>query len=626
MGHRKSQRSKFDLIREQRTTKHRHRNEIGDAPVVALDEARLKRLAGIVHGVDHNGTPSLRLRYPPETTGGQPQILNVSWLLSLPHLAEPLAEALLARGMKKTSRDARAVEASGIKNGLCKYLVHHQLERIQLTELTRSFGTRFANHQKKKKGASSTKALQNSAARCVISELRSLPSGKTIPQDFFIPIKVERGVQRQTTPTRVLDRVELARLIGTCERTLREYHQTWETTERLLAEHSHHIPDPLSDTSGSYCELGIALCALNELYPRGTIGPYHDLCRRNSRLRYAIAKYHGGFGPITRNFYPDSNIIIAAMLMVAIKTAYNPSVIKGLSFSDIEEIDSLGDRRLKISPYKARAKSKQPKSFPISQDFKNPAMVISLVGKWTTRLRQSAPMQYRNNVFMFKPAKKGNDGIISGDDHDWKPALKRFVASNNLPSFLSFKNLRATTLDIAHQQFGGDIRAVQVIGGQKKIDVIDKHYTSDGMRQRNNEYLATNMSLRTRTVDTGGLIDPRAEPDYSDKAAATPGWACMDPFDSPVIGERQGRLCRAYGACPGCALAGLRHTPYALARALQLKGAMMDAQAQVSPHRWLEVWARRLERLNEFWLPMFTNERLIEDARQLFLPPLPPLE
>ena len=86
-------------------------------------------------------------------------------------------------------------------------------------------------------------------------------------------------------------------------------------------------------------------------------------------------------------------------------------------------------------------------------------------------------------------------------------------------------------------------------------------------------------------------------------------------------------MCSAYGACPGCALAHLNlQDGYALARVLQLKVKIEQAQTLLPAARWLTAWAPRLQRLIEYWLPRFQDETVIREAAQWDLDDLPELE
>jgi hypothetical protein len=210
----------------------------------------------------------------------------------------------------------------------------------------------------------------------------------------------------------------------------------------------------------------------------------------------------------------------------------------------------------------------------------------------------------------------------------WSFHVTEFLKTHGLPH-LRTRHIRKTGLDLIHELFSGDIRAVAAAGGQRSADVLDKHYTDDRARRRNDESLASIMAAREREVATGGRLNPRHGPVASDYHAATPGAQCLDPFSSPQPGQKAGRLCRAYGACWVCPLLQLQpDQPYQLARAWQFRTEVLHARGYLPADRWLAAWQPRLTALEERVLPLFDNDTVIAAATRLLphLPPLPRLD
>lgn len=142
----------------------------------------------------------------------------------------------------------------------------------------------------------------------------------------------------------------------------------------------------------------------------------------------------------------------------------------------------------------------------------------------------------------------------------------------------------------------------------------------------NAERTASVISLRGRWADTGGRIDPRDLPEDADKGAATPGWGCLDPYDSPIAGQVKGKLCKSFGSCPNCPLGLLDTTsPYACAQAHRLLHSLRSAQESILPQVWLSRVGKIHDALLNKWLPMFSVE-LHEKAKEYDLPPLPIIE
>jgi hypothetical protein len=61
-----------------------------------------------------------------------------------------------------------------------------------------------------------------------------------------------------------------------------------------------------------------------------------------------------------------------------------------------------------------------------------------------------------------------------------------------------------------------------------------------------------------RWADTKGKMDPRHLTSKADLKSATPGFGCLNPYESPLADETVGRLCQLEGHCARCPNAILR--------------------------------------------------------------------
>jgi hypothetical protein len=218
---------------------------------------------------------------------------------------------------------------------------------------------------------------------------------------------------------------------------------------------------------------------------------------------------------------------------------------------------------------------------------------------------------------------------LTGDasnDRVWNWALARFIQDHALEPF-TLKQIRTTWLDFAHDEFGGDMRALLALGGQKSPDTINLHYMSDGARQRNDERLGEAVNLMWRDRATGDRADARRATEFGgDPGAATPGWICLDPYDSPVPGQRRGRACEAYGRCRGCPLAQIdAGSPIACYYAYDLLARIDEAREKIGPQNWVTKWAPLRQRLTGYWLRLFPED-VYGSSTLLQLRPIPPVE
>lgn len=242
---------------------------------------------------------------------------------------------------------------------------------------------------------------------------------------------------------------------------------------------------------------------------------------------------------------------------------------------------------------------------------------------------------YRDRVFVFwqyngkvcnSPFRAYGVNQEPSEDTVWHKHLKDFTRENNLPDF-TLSSLRATGSDLVHNLTGGDLKAQQQILGHVSAATTERNYQSGPAKRRRREGLASAMQWHERFVATNGKSDTRdGRLREGRNTAATPGFACAEPTSSPQLGQRQGKLCTAYGKCPGCEL-GLVNTadPAALVRIMQLRTGIADARLRLEPQRWLMQWQPELAAIDSIWLPKF-SPAVRKRAETLLLPSIPDVE
>ncbi|HET7570302.1 MAG TPA: hypothetical protein VFK96_06920 [Gammaproteobacteria bacterium] len=437
------------------------------------------------------------------------------------------------------------------------------------------------------------------------------------------------GASRAATPTAVVSSGVLADIYNACMSEITTTMDFVAEGKRLIGENKARIPTkPLQQ--GDYKDLGVCLAALDQEFA-GVIPDRWGIRRVNNHLHNAILAYHG-FSEVPNYFYPQPRLLVPFVLLFALYTSANGDMLLDMKHSDFSIESGLGQERLVWRGYKSRAARRQRRSFPMDDSDDNPATLLSFLKQWTRRLRAEASSQITDYVFLFVPRWGGGKHVGSfratKDSRNisiWTQNLRRFLIDHDLDR-VTLRILRASGLDLVHDLFDGDIRAIKAAGGQRRDATIYSHYTSDSARQRNAERTAATLQLYDRWRETDGRNDSRRTGSQEDYGSCTPGWRCLDPFSSPILGQKHGKLCTAYGACPVCPLAHIDvGSAYALARLLQLRVAIEHAQSILPAERWLYVWAPRLGALNQTWIPRFSSV-VMDDAAKLDLPPLAGLE
>lgn len=478
-----------------------------------------------------------------------------------------------------------------------------------------------------------TRSMLLSALRITLRILSSSKIWKPrLMRGISIPSHVWAGSSRKTTPREVIDDNSLLQLLFASQDevldTMKKTKAAWAAMNAL----DESPPDPKQEptTPATWRWLH------TKRYPSWI--PKSDwICENDRQLWLAYRKLGMTFTELRQPLAPSSRELIPFVILMAFQTAFNPDVLRELDLKDIDYPDHIGGKRIRFSPPKRRARRKQIRTFALGNSI-GPDVMVSFIKEWAKTLRVIAPAKYQDRLFLMltRSAEDDDDTRMRGMDYNggthkanslWYASLTAFLKDHGIPA-LALAQLRTTSLDKIHEMTGGDLKAVQTAGGQRSPQVLLDHYTSDAARRRNNEALATIMLTRERLVRTEGAApDPRKEPFEADKGCATPGFYCLDPFNSPMPSEIDGRLCQAFGMCPRCPLACINtQSPYAAARAIQLRAAVIAAQTTLPPRRWLDCWAHVAQRLDDYWLPLLNDPRVLAAATELTLSPLPDLE
>jgi hypothetical protein len=602
--------------------------------VTNLDEGRRERLTRVVDEVDSTGKRELHILFPTPQGRQSIQVLDVTnWLLA-PELAIAFAEMVIVWGGDKTEQSRESFVAS-MNQGFIRYLSTRNDKTPGIEELTTALINGFIVWLDRRENgvlvfASYTRLHYLGVVRSVIGHLqKSNCYAPRLPSDLHIRRIPWPGVSRLiNNPTEILSQPvweKLYRVCMTeCVQTMRKLEKGWKQMEPRQGNELKSLPESDVDSRAIY------LRKLNALYPE-VLPSFQSI----NRLDPALTKAIGGrdaVAALSIYFQPSARALIPFVLQLSMVTAYSGETLLGTQRSDLSQTEILGNNRYVWRPYKARSHRRQYRSFPITEAPDNPSVLIPFIERWTARIRLCAIPRLKDHLFLWIPVNgtaklpHAFESKAGSTKSAWELSLKSFLKKNDLPH-ITLRQIRATSLDSVHDLFAGDLRAIQAAGGQQRPEVILSHYTSDAARKRNDEQLAGVMALRVRWRETNGLMDTRTLPPGQDLAAATPGWRCHDPYDSPIDGQEKGKLCAAYGACPNCPLANLNaRDPYSLARVLQLKAKIETAQTVLPALRWLNVWAPRLQRLVGYWLPSFQNPKVIAAASKLDLNELSELE
>lgn len=480
-------------------------------------------------------------------------------------------------------------------------------------------------------------------------------TGWVIPPMSIFPLGAFEGAHASTNPTPVLSDPEWEAWVRAVSAEALEIKLQVEADWRVLDGLEIH-PDYSKRGRRMYEQRGTALWALKKMFPTGVIPPRTSIRQIDAPLGDAI-QYHN-YEHLTCSFGPCVVHILPFVLLMGIYTHGNTGSIRGIKVSSIrleeimgvlrsvwtfpEDEDNINPeievaqtkQRIGFELVKPRIHGSYVRSFQVDpSDPLSPSSLHQFINRWTERIRPFAK-QYQEQFFIFR-LKKQTDirgfltVVVDGKDSDssWLHALKTLRDKYSLPH-VTTQVIRTTGLNRVNILFGGDLTPVRIVAGHEDMSATaNTHYTGYAAKLRRDERLVEVMNTMPRAAKSKGKSSTRGAPDSSDVSAATPGWRCADPFDSPIPGEVRGSLCGAHGQCPACPLGSLDpRSPYALARALQLVEEITCAHSYLPFKRWSLVYAPVKEKVLNVWLPIFQDAKVIATARALNLGPIGRLE
>jgi Phage integrase SAM-like domain len=597
--------------------------------VQALPTTRLERGSA-------DGKPTLMAVFP-MSGSGDPHRLDLSFLLDFPLLAGIFAEGMLQWG-KSVGPKSRRSNCDCLRRYWFAHLSERCLRDIppeRLDEQVMAGFTAWLHRKRQKNG----QPLNPNTIRQALGALRAVlahapDAGKWLD---LVP-SGPRGAHLKTEPTEVLQLDLLLQVMAAAEEEVLALRDRWEKGQRLLRQgHSLLEQGTLLERNPRHNpksrlepNVALALAMLDERYP----GVIPDLAVIKAHDASLCATIQSALGQTntTSYLYGSGRNLVPLALCIGFATVFNPDTVLGLTWKDIDRtVDRLGTGAVQFDvreddyekDEKAEAvESDEPTETPLVRiigdkprarrqlvrlldpEASGPTqvslnLVLDLLTALTARIRPHAiAPEYRDCVFLFvqKNRKKRVKGFGSSTqsrscDVVWKHALTDFIADHKLPDF-SLKALRATLLDFVQLFNRGDLESAQQVGNHVSRVTTWTHYTSDLVKRLLQEATGETLLVRERWLDSRGKLDPRRHREWTNKGCATPGWMCLDPYESPRPNQRKDRLCTAYGECPDCPLAAARpENPRNVMLYVALRRAIYRSVGRVTPPVWQKRWA-----------------------------------
>lgn len=552
----------------------------------------------------------------------QPEIYNFTDLLVQPEIAMFLAEGFRhwTASVSPLSRKNNALHLSTYIRDFLRTLQ----APCQLMDIDETFWASFlswVNGPRRKDGqpwAEATRARIHGAFFMCIEALSEHPQWGTSASYLLnhsgFPRKPWRGRSKKVVPRKVLSTPERQAIIAACLSELTELRDRLDKNDVIL-EGGRNILEKtskLGEAPPYRKEIGVCAARIAEYFP-DKLANKSDIYSIDRSLGGAVNDIHTILA-VRRLIYATFRDLVPFILLIGMKTAFNAETTLSLSWSRIRF--SADRRTVTFLGTKGRAKDVQVSinnGEDLASDLEVPSEPDVPFGladllKLLRRLTEStcpllADSDQADRLFVGVP-KRGTMArplyIAPGDAGGalWWSVLQDFIETHSLTNF-GLSTLRLTEGEMEWRRTG-DLLAVRDRLGNKSIATTRTHYTSGGMRRESQERVAEIQTLYQRWSQSEGRIDPRTQ-SQSWRSSATPGFGCMQPFDSPRLGQRKGRICDAYGECPDCPMAqSWPQDVQAAAYYIALEKAIYDARlGRVPARQWAAKWPRVLVALSE---------------------------
>lgn len=551
--------------------------------------------------------------------------IDITHLDGHPGLRDAFAFGYVMHCLGVESADRRYYIDQVMKSGFLRFLKETSIVGVEISDITeqtlKDFKTWLDDEDSVGWSPSEiTRKIKIQDLQLILKQLMADKdwSGRLSP-DLKLLENLYRGANRSINHTEILDDASLELLFVSCAAECEDIMVRSEKIERALRA--------VIEAGDAVTPTGIRddaiRCAAFLLTEFGDRPPTYETISR--KVSYARAISETLFDDALVILFPTIDELLPFVLILTTLFAFNPGVVLNMTHNDYDDDWFAGRQRIRLFPYKPRKHDRHRNSVVVTDDFDNPHRLLKFIESRTERVRRIVRRPaFADRVFIRFSRSVGYGIPLEMSDKAWRKALERFCAKHGLDYF-TLRQIRPTTLDLVHELTGGNLMATQQVAGHDSPDTTKEFYESTAMQRRDEEMLAGGINQWWRFLDTGGIVDATERDRLNvDLGAATPGFGCADPYDSPVKGERKGALCGAYGRCPMCELALVDlNSPHAYRYHIELLRRIDEAMITLG-EPWLWRWGPVKTRL------LMLGNKFPKDVRlaagSVSIPPLPEVD
>lgn len=569
--------------------------------------------------------------------------IDCSFLLSIPSIAKDIATALsqLAEGYRSATYRGWMVD---VKHGIVAFLTQTaSCDSITTRSFDRQLVGAYIKYLERvdektgRKINPCTRLHRLTVVRKLIQAFVQL--GLPVADDHYVPSNpwpLANSKRRCSDPTGEVDAEEHVRFYEYCrssvEEILRDVKAIWADDE--LSRHNERTQE--SD-DGDWVERSRILNLVRSTF-QGPPPERQVLWKVNREICELIDKY--GYTRMLRSFGPYGADLCAFVYYLSYLTALNMQPLVDLKSDDVILTSSMGRSVVRIRTVKNRAKagkkysegSSISKAFAVSADPMCPANILLFLKRWSSGLahaQSSTPGQ----LFTFIGKRRSTNFDLQTYAMTGKRAgettfIRHTTAFCKRGGFrwIGTRAIRDHVAQVADQIFCAQTARVKDLLDHRDVETTRNNYQNGIVLARQSQHLARAMEKHTRWSTSKGRVDPRDLPAHHDGTAATDGFTCIDPYDSPMPGQRKGRLCTAFAECPRCPLAMIELTnSRSAARCLELKGQFERTKELIGEVAFNSRWRESYEAIAYRWLPSFGSDVMVA-AKVLLLSKLPDIE
>ena len=392
-----------------------------------------------------------------------------------------------------------------------------------------------------------------------IEALAKTPAFKTLPRDAKSTTGDIRS--KATDAEKFLSHDQMVAIHDAAASEARKVTLEWRHMQGLIREGNRILEarpswEQSSELGGN---LSLLLAVIAREFPT-TLPNLHKVRKTHPHIAAALKSWDSsetsGIRLAKRALYAGPSELLPFFILLLFRTRYNKGVLNNLRWPDVADRGDV----IAFAPFKPRAHAFQPRS-EIAGDANDPLSLRSMldvIGSMTERLRKATSNAESDRLFLFIAERAasvtvGFENVLNQKKHG---TFGSFLQRHALDEF-NVSSIRATLLDAIANEGGGIGEAAREGNHSEAITTL-RHYTSIRTAEGRRITLAESTLQMKRWAETKGDMDPRHLSSKADLKSATPGFGCLNPYESPLPGETPGRLCQAEGHCARCPKAILR--------------------------------------------------------------------